>query len=284
MIAISNSLDTGLNAIRNIILDYNYMGLKLSPNENGTDQPNETACIQINDFDKNAIRRMVHSFWFNRELPTIEAILTAVNKGLSKSKIDYTSLKILLTDLNFEFTNINGNSIVMENRDLISWRKKYLTAIQQFRNEGRPIYYLGDTWASPSNYLNNVSIDEVEDLFRIEHLVGFFILNIGSDEGFLPGVGISCLESKINPVEYNEKIKGQIIQEWFGNVLPILKDNAIIIVDNSPYYSVISETSPTTNWEITDIIQWLEDKGENIEPNKMEKTDLMAIVDRIKPQ
>lgn len=284
MKAISNSLDTGCNAIRNIMLDYEYIGLEQSSNENGTNEPIGNACIQINDFDKNAIRRMVHSFWLNKELPTIEAILYAVNKDPSLREINYTSLRTLLTDLHFEFTNINGNSIVMENRDLIEWRKKYLTAIQRFRNEGRPIYYLGDTWVSPSDYENNVWHDKTDDLYRMEFLEGYFLLNIGSDEGFLPDAGISCIESKFNPVEYNENIKKQVIQEWFGNILPILKDNAIIVVDDSPYYSVISETSPTTNWEITDIIQWLEDKGEKIESNKMEKTDLMAIVDRIKPQ
>lgn len=284
MKAISNKLDTGCNAIRNIMLDYEYIGLEKMSNKNMMNQPTGTACIEINDFDKNAIRRMVHSFWFNRKLPTIEAILAAVNKDPSFAEINYTSLRTLLIDLHFEFTKINGNSIVMENRDLISWRRKYLTAIQQFRNEGRPIYYLGDTWANPGDYLNNIWLDKTDELYRMAFLEGFFLLNIGSDEGFLPGVGISCIESKTNPVKHNENIKGHLVQEWFGNVLPLLKDNAVIVVDNTPYYSVISETSPTINWEKNDIIQWLNDKGENIDPNKMEKIDLMAIVDRIKPQ
>lgn len=36
---------------------------------------------KIDDFDKNAIRRKVHSFWLNRELPTLPKILIAINEN-----------------------------------------------------------------------------------------------------------------------------------------------------------------------------------------------------------
>jgi len=35
---------------------------------------------KIDDFDKNTIRRKLHSFWLNREIPTLLKILIAINE------------------------------------------------------------------------------------------------------------------------------------------------------------------------------------------------------------
>lgn len=66
-------------------------------------------------------------------------------------------------------------------------------------------------------------------------------------------------------------------------VLPSLKDNAVIIMDNAPYHSVKTEKCPTTNWTKADIVQWLESKGEIIDQSII-IVELLDVVKRLKPQ
>lgn len=45
---------------------------------------------KIDDFDKNAIRRKVHSFWLIKDLPTIAKLLIAINEDKSLPNIKET--------------------------------------------------------------------------------------------------------------------------------------------------------------------------------------------------
>jgi len=76
-------------------------------------------------------------------------------------------------------------------------------------------------------------------------------------------------------------MNGNTFFEWFCGILPLLKDNSIIVMDNAPYHSVKTEQSPTTAWKKADIIQWLESKGiKIIEP--IIKFELLRKVKEIK--
>jgi len=50
--------------------------------------------------------------------------------------------------------------------------------------------------------------------------------------------------------------------EWFVKILPLLKDNAVIVMDNASYHSVKKDPTPERSWKKQDIINWLESKGE----------------------
>lgn len=67
------------------------------------------------------------------------------------------------------------------------------------------------------------------------------------------------------------------------NVLPLLKDNCVIVMDNAPYHSMKKEEIPNTSTKKADILKWLQDKGEVID-RPMVITELLDIVKRIKPQ
>jgi len=67
-----------------------------------------------------------------------------------------TSLRIVLKSLNFKFTKRQRNSILTERKDLLSWRRKYLISIRRFREEGRPIYYLVETWLNTGDCVSKV--------------------------------------------------------------------------------------------------------------------------------
>lgn len=77
-------------------------------------------------------------------------------------------------------------------------------------------------------------------------------------------------------------MNGQTFYEWMENILPQLRDNCVVVMDNAPYHSVKKEKSPTSSTRKADIIKWLEDKGEAVD-NTMVIPELLNIVKRIKP-
>ncbi|XP_026821732.1 uncharacterized protein LOC113560174 [Rhopalosiphum maidis] len=290
---ISDTLGIGLNKVQTTVSEYNQTKIVTSPNR----RRNKPGVVdKIDDFDKNAIRRKVHSFWHNKELPTLAKVLTAINEDSTLPNMKETSLRIVLKCLNFKFTKRQRNSILTERKDLLSWRRKYLISIRRFREEGKPIYYLDETWLNTGDCVSKVWVDQTVTSSRMALLEGLstgpqnptgkgtrlIVLHIGSAAGFVPS-GLLCFQSKKNSSDYHDEMTGKTFQEWFEEILPLLEDNAVIVLDNAPYHSVKKEKTPTTSWRKAQIVEWLESKGEEIDPNQLTKNDL-EIVDRLKPR
>jgi transposase len=107
------------------------------------------------------------------------------------------------------------------------------------------------------------------------------VIHIGSEDGFVPG-GLLCVESQKNCKDYHDEINGGFFCDWLGGVLSILKDNAIIIMNNTPYNSAKLEKCPTIDWSKADIVQWLKSKREVIDQS-MIILELLENVNRLKP-
>jgi len=71
-------------------------------------------------------------------------------------------------------------------------------------------------------------------------------------------------EFKKNTSDYYDEINGQPFKEWFEEILPLLKDNAVVIIDNALYYFVKSESVQTMSWKKPDIVNWIFYKSEEV--------------------
>ncbi|XP_018578243.1 uncharacterized protein LOC108916465 [Anoplophora glabripennis] len=170
------------------------------------------------------------------------------------------------------------------------WRRDYLQAIKRYREEGRSIYYLDETWVNAGDVREKIWIDTTIKSHRDAFLRGFstgpanpsgkgkrlIVLHIGSAAGFIPG-GLLCFQSKKNTADYHDEMNGDTFLEWFQKVLPMLDDNCIIVMDNAPYHSVKIEKIPNTSWRKNNIIEWLQIKGKEIDET-MVKAELLRIV------
>ena len=233
---ISDTLGIGLNKVQTTVSEYNKTKTVTSPNR----KRNKPGFVdKIDDFDKNAIRRKVQSFWHNKKLPTLAKVLTTINEDNTLPNMKETSLWIVLKSLNFKFTKRQRNSILTERRDLLSWRRKYLISICHFCEEGKPIYYLDETCLNTGDCVSKVWVDQTVTSSRMAFLEGLstgpqnpigkgirlIVLHIGSAAGFVPG-GLLCFQSKKNSSDYHDKMTGQTFQELFEEILPLLEDNA----------------------------------------------------------
>lgn len=60
-------------------------------------------------------------------------------------------------------------------------------------------------------------------------------------------------------------MNGDNFYNWFSGILPLLKENAVIVMDNTSYHSVNQDTFPLMSWNKEKIIEWLEIRGKKID-------------------
>ncbi|KAE9523849.1 hypothetical protein AGLY_015737 [Aphis glycines] len=203
---LSKALGLGRETISKTIAEYRRTNTVSSPNKKRVKQ---SLFDKIDDLDRNGLRQKIHSFWLRRELPTIDKILIAVNEDPSLPNFKRSTLYSTIKKLDFVFEKRKRCSVLTEREDLIVWRRNYLYNIRKYRQEGRQIYYLDETWLNAGDCVDRVWKDNTvlskHDAFNKGLTTGstnptgkgkrLIILHIGSDKGFLPG-GLLCFESK----------------------------------------------------------------------------------------
>lgn len=129
--------------------EYKTKNTVLSPNKK---KIRPTIPEKVDSFNKHAIRRKIHGFWLNREVPTIEKMLIAINKDDTLPSLKRSSFRKILKDLQFANKHVyakkSRNSALIEREDIIIWRGRYLDQIRKYRTQNRPIYYLDETWVN----------------------------------------------------------------------------------------------------------------------------------------
>lgn len=156
---------------------------------------------------------------------------------------------------------------------------------------------MDETWVNAGDTTKKTWIDKTVNSPRDAFLKGLttgqkeptgkgkrlIVLHIGSSDGFVAG-GLLCFESKTNSTDYHHEMNGDTFYEWFVNIVPFLKKNAIVVMDNAPYHSVKTDTIPNMSWKKQDIINWLEIKGQLINGNQLVKSQLIDQVEQLRPQ
>lgn len=291
---ISKTTGVGQRTISTTLSEYKKQGTVSSPNKK---KVRPTVADIVDDFDKNAIRQKVHSFWVNRQIPTPLKILNAVNEDETLPNFKRSSFHRLLPNLNLVCVKNSRSSALLERNDIVNWRRKYLERIRHYRQEGRPIYFLDETWVNVGEATGKTRVDNTVDsssdaFLRALLTTGqkkprgkgkqLIVLHIGSSDGFVPG-GLLCFESQTSSADFHYELSGDTFYGWFVKMLPLLKENAVIVMDNAPSHSVKKYQFPEMSWKKQDIINWLENKGEMvIQP--IVKSQLLEKVDNLKPQ
>lgn len=105
------------------------------------------------------------------------------------------------------------------------------------------------------------------------------ISHIGGEEGFLVD-GLLMFEAKKGTEDYHDEMNAECFEDWFGGILPKLKPNAVVVMDNAPYHSRKIETIPKMSWTKARIQEWLTTKNISFEPNMVKAT----LIDIVKQQ
>ncbi|RVE43393.1 hypothetical protein evm_011978 [Chilo suppressalis] len=243
----------------------------------------------VDDFDKSCIRKKVHEFYLKGEMPTLNRILQAVNSDDMLPNFSRTWLWRLLKALKFKYIKKKRNSALIERHDIVLWRIKYLKKIKKFREEGRPIYYLDETWVNAGHTVIKVWEDTTVKSVIQAFLEGLstgaknptskgnrlIVIHIRNEKGFLPG-SQWVFENKATG-DYHETMNAEGFENWFKNVLEKVDASAVIVMDNATYHSRRQERLPVTSWKKQNIKEWLASK-EILFDEKETKVELLAKV------
>lgn len=137
---LSKELGIGQRTIQTTIAKYKTTKTVSSPNKT---KIRATFKEKVDDFERNAIRRKIHSFWFKKEIPTLDKILVAVNEDPDLPTFKRSTLHLLVRDLNFVFVKSARNSALIEKDEIVLWRSKYIEDIRKYRAQGRTMYLPG---------------------------------------------------------------------------------------------------------------------------------------------
>lgn len=290
---LSEKSGVGLTSIQRILAEYKSTKTVKSPKMT---KVRIKLFDTIDDFHKTVIRKKVQTFWFNRELPTLQKVLSVVAEDKSLPTLKRSSMYKLLKELKFVFTRRKQNSVLRDRDDLIICRRNYLKDIRQYREEGRTIYYLDETWYNVGECEQKAcfsgTIKSKRDAFQKELSTGvgnstekgkhLIMLHVASNKGFVEG-GLLCLESNTNSIDYLHEMDGATFLEWFQKILPLLDENSIIVLDSAPYHCEKQIKYPTSTWKRSEIAQWLLSKNIDFDCSFV-KAELIQMVKSHKKQ
>ena len=198
------------------------------------------------------------------------------------------------------YKNATSRRFVSEREDIVLMRMTYLRKIHKFRQQGRHIVYLDETWLNTNHVVKGDWLDVPSTSMSVfePHCKGthrkvpsgkgtrLIILDVGSSQqGLIPGCGL-IFESKTNSSDYHDEMNKEHFTEWFRDtLLPKLPPRSVIVMDNAPYHSHLDPDSkvPNTNSNKSEISAWLEKSNVQYD-KKMKKTELLDLVKQKKPQ
>ncbi|XP_022831023.1 uncharacterized protein LOC111359655 [Spodoptera litura] len=219
-----------------------------------------------------------------------------------------TSLKKVLKHLKFKYVKRRRNNALIDRDDIALWRIKYLKNMKTFREQGRPIYYLDETWVNAGHTVDKVWEDTTVKTRKQAFLEGLstgaknptskgnrlIILHIGGEEGFVPESEL-VFECK-GTGDYHESMNAAKFENWVKEMLPRLRagfrgrgppllccpeasgplnpalprlePTAVVVMDNASYHSRRKEKTSVTSWNKTNIQKWLTSKKITYEPKE----------------
>lgn len=113
----------------------------------GKNRPRPSIKDKFDDADFGIIRRTIQNFYLEQKIvPTTKKIL---NKLREVMDFPYSreTLRRLLKANGFYFRKCqNKRKILMEKPSILHWRYKYIRSMRKYREEGRHIIYIDETW------------------------------------------------------------------------------------------------------------------------------------------
>ncbi|GFW44305.1 DDE_3 domain-containing protein [Trichonephila clavipes] len=195
--------------------------------------------------------------------------------------------------MGFTFEKRKRQAVLLERHDIILWRRNYLRKITELREKNAPIYYSDETWVnegySETRVCQDTTIKSSYEASSSNLTVGLtapkskgrrlIITHIGSKEGFVRDAADIFIGK--NSGDYHEEMDGNHFEKWFETVMPKLKPQSIIVMDNAPYHSVKKEKIPTSSWKKSAIQEWFTDKKVTWNSDLI-KIELLQKVNQIK--
>lgn len=241
---------------------------------------------ELDDFDICVVRRTVYEFYITeKRLPTLQLLLIALREKINFSG-SKESLRRILKDLGFRWKRAENNRrVLIEQSDIREKRITYLQLIKRFRSEKRPIVYMDESYVLSSQLSSKVWSDSSKHCIHTPISKGerIIIVHAGGNEGFVPNA-LAMWKASSKTGDYHDNMNSTNYLQWVTNqLLPNLKPNTVLVIDNAGYHNTQVNKAPTSNSRKDEMIAWLIEREINFEESLL-KPQLYRIIQQHKPR
>lgn len=215
---------------------------------------------QIDDFNKEVIRRTIYNFHLTqKEFPTLKVLHAKL-----KEDIDYqagiSTLRKQIKCLGFKWKKTEDNRrILMERHNIRLQRINFLTKIAEFRSQGRPIVYTDETYIQTSHTSSKAWTDGTTSGLKQPVSKGnrLIIVHAGGKDGFVPNA-LLMFKANQKTGDYHNQMNFENYEKWLRcKLIPNLEPNSVLVIDNASYHSNVSSPAPTSSSRKQVMIDWL---------------------------
>lgn len=233
-------------------------------------------------FQEDAIRRHVYAYYQRKEHPTLNKLLVSLKHAdlFSGSR---SSLRNLLQEIGFHYKALSGRQILLEREDVTAWRCRFLSQIMKENID--EIVWLDETWVNAGHSVKKGWVDDTPKgtmaapLGRGGRLI---MVHAGTSAGFVPN-GLLLFRSK-KTGDYHEEMDSNKFIKWFTEqLLPNIRPQSTIVMDNASYHSVQLDKAPTMATRKSEILDWLRSHDLPADETK-NKAELLEVVSANKPR
>lgn len=214
----------------------------------------------LDDFDKCVVRRLVYNFHVQEHrLPTVKLLLNSLKESINFTGCE-KSLRCILKELGFQWRRTGNNrKLLIESSDIREKRISYLRALKRYRQEGRPIIYLDESYVLSSHVSSKTWSDSSDNGVRVPISKGerLIIIHAGGEKGFVPEA-LTMWKASTHTGDYHDNVNADMFMKWIKEkVLPNLEPRTVLVIDNAPYHNVQIDKAPTSKSRKQEIKDWL---------------------------
>ncbi|XP_068235545.1 uncharacterized protein [Palaemon carinicauda] len=227
----------------------------------------------FDSFTIGAIRRYVHNRFLSKDTFTITNLTRELKKeGILPEGTSETLLWRVIHKIGFRYKTTRQKIYARkESLDIVCKRIRALRALKQYREEGRQVVYLDETWFTTRMSHNKEWVGTTQPSTTNTHSrqvppgngERVVVVAAGTNKGLIED-SFLCYTAKNSSRDYHGEMNAELFQRWLTTkLLPSLEDPSVLVIDNAPYHSRLTEEShcPTTGTKKNDLIKWLQQRN-----------------------
>lgn len=229
---------------------------------------NEEKTVHLEENMKHEVREVIYQMYEKKE----DITLKSLQRNLREKQLleaSTGSLSILLKEIGFKFKKSCNRRALCEMKDVRMKRVFFLRKFMNNKTSPNPkkCVFLDETWIFARGANKRTWQDDSVKSVKNTNSEGkrFMILHAGNEDGFISESGL-IFSTKSKSADYHDNMNSENFEKWFMELLPKLEEPSIIVLDNAPYHSRVSEQHPTSRWKKNELQEWLRLK--NIEFDK----------------